>query len=104
MARGDVSIGDRGEELLGLIYRFGALTVKQYALLSPDVDEEARVRGAKSRGNPYGRKLAARAEDIRRWVRSGKSDQEIAELLGVGETKYVVSFVARRKFREGGSA
>ncbi len=104
MARGDISIGDRGDELLGLLYRFGALTVKQYALLSPDVDEQGRVNGKKSRGNPYGVKLAAHADDIRRWVNERKSDQEIAELLGVGETEYVVSFVARRGFREGGAA
>ena len=96
MARGDVSIGVRGEELLGLLYRFGALTVRQYVALSPEVEPEGRANGSRSRGNPYGRKLAARAEDIRRWARQGKSDREIAELLGIGETEYVSSFIERR--------
>ncbi len=107
VARGDISIGDRGDELLGLLYRFGSLTVKQYALLSPDVDERGRANGKKSRGNPHGPKLAARAEDIRRWAGQGRSDQEIAELLGVEGTEHVASFVARRGFRAsdvGGSA
>ncbi len=101
MARGDISIGDRGDELLGLLYRFGSLTVRQYALLSPDVDERGRANGKKSRGNPHGPKLAARAEDIRRWVGQGRSDREIAELLGVEGTEHVASFVARRGFRGG---
>ncbi len=96
MARGDVSIGVRGEELLGLLYRFGSLTPRQYALLSPDVDDEARVSGSKSRGNPYGRRLAAYKEDIRRWARQGKSDREIAELLDVEQPEYVASFIERR--------
>ena len=100
MARGDVSIGDRGEELLGLLYRFGGLTVKQYAALSPDIEPEGRANGLKSMGNPYGRKLSARAEDIRRWVRQEKTDAEIAELLGVEEAEYVSSFVERRDMRK----
>jgi len=94
--RGDVSIGGRGEELLGLIYRFGALTVQQYALLCPEKEEEGRANGKKSRGNPYGRKLAARAEDILRWARAGRSDAEIAELLAIEQPEYVSAFVERR--------
>ncbi len=101
MARGDVSIGDRGEELLGLIYRFGALTVRQYAALLPDKEPEGRTNGSRSKGNPYGRKLSARSEDIRRWVRQdGKTDEEIAGLLGVEQTRFVASFVKRRGMRE----
>ncbi len=100
MARGDVSIGDRGEELLGLLYRFGALTVRQYALLRPQKEYEGVMNGSQSRGNPYGRKLAARAEDIRRWVKAGKGDAEIAELLGIEQTEYVSAFIERRGMRE----
>ena len=81
---------------MGLIYRFGALTVKQYALLRPEKEPEGRANGSRSRGNPYGRKLAARAEDIRRWVRQGKGDREMAELLGIDEPEYVSSFIERR--------
>jgi hypothetical protein len=98
--RGDVSIGDRGEELLGLIYRFGALTVRQYAALLPEVEPEGQANGSRSKGNPYGRKLSARADDINRWVRAGESDARIAELLGVEQTRFVASFVERRGMRE----
>lgn len=104
MADRDLRIGERGEELLPLLYRLDALTTAQYARLRPNKDPVAKENGAKSRGNPYGSKLSARAEDIKRWVAEGRSHGEIAALLGVGDPAVVGAFCARRGIEKGGAA
>ncbi len=102
MADREVGIGERGEELLPLLYRLDALTAAQYARLCPQKDPVARKNGAKSRGNPYGGKLSARAEDIRRWAAEGRSHGEIADLLGVADPGAIEAFCARRGIGKGG--
>ncbi len=104
MADREVTIGKKGEELLPLLYRLDALTTAQYARLRPHKDPVARENGAKSRGNPYGSKLSARAEDIRRWAAEGRSPGEIAALLGVGDPEAVEAFCARRGIEKGSTA
>lgn len=103
MADRDLRIGERGEDLLPLLYRLDALTAAQYARLCPQKDPVAKKNGAKSRGNPHGRKLSARAEDIRRWVAEGRSHEEIAALLGVGDPGAVEAFCLRRGIEKGGA-
>ncbi len=103
MADREVTIGERGEELLPLLYRLDALTTAQYARLRPHKDPVAKENGAKSRGNPHGSKLSARAEDIKRWVAEGRSHGEIAALLGVGDPAVVGAFCARRGIGTGGA-
>lgn len=95
-------IGGRGEELLGLLYRFGGLTASQYRDLCPKIDAESREMGKRSGGNPWGRKLSSRVEDVRRWVRQGRSDAEIAVLLGMDNPDAVERFRRRRGIGEGG--
>ena len=102
MADREVRIGERGEQLLPLLYRLDALTVAQYARLCTQKDPVAKRNGAKSRGNPYGRKLSARAEDIRRWVAEGRTHGEIAAPLGVGDPSAVDAFCLRRGIEKGG--
>lgn len=100
MPSGDVYLGDRGDELIRLLYRFGGLTVKQYAALCPDKDEQAQITGATSTGNKYGRRLSSRVTDIRRWIEQDRDDEEIARLLGVAEPEDVAAFIAKRGLRE----
>lgn len=95
-----VGLGPRGEELLGLLYRFGGLTVEQYQLLSPERDSQARIDGFKSRGNPWGRRLSSRAEEVRRMVEEGLEYREIARRVGV-DADSLRRFVERRGFGRG---
>ncbi len=103
MADRVVSIGERGEDLLPLLYRLDALTAAQYARLCPQKDPAAQRNGAKSRGNPHGGRLSSRAGDIKRWSAEGRSHAEIAALLGVGDTRAVEAFCARRGIGNGGA-
>lgn len=96
-------IGKRGEELLPLLYRLDALTAAQYARLRPQKDPVAKRNGAKSRGNPYGRKLSVRAEDIKRWTTEGRSHVEIAALLEVDDAEAVEAFCVRRGIGKAGA-
>jgi hypothetical protein len=50
-----MSIGDRGEELLGLLYRLGGLTASQYAGFAAPPDEELKELGR--RGGERSRKI-----------------------------------------------
>lgn len=96
-----IGLGPRGEELLGLLYRFGALTVEQYYLLSSERDPQARIDGFKSRGNPWGRRLSSRAEEVRRMVEEGLDHEEIARRVRV-DTGSLHRFVERRGFGKDG--
>lgn len=95
----DIRLGGRGEEMLALLYRFGGLTTAQYYLLAEPRDEVSQYRGSLSAGNPWGRRLAANAGRIRRWVEEGKSDAEIAGRLEVDVTS-VRRFCVKRGLRE----
>ncbi len=55
MTAREMSIGDRGEELLGWLWRLGGLTASQYAALAEAADPEMVMKGAASRGNRWGR-------------------------------------------------
>ncbi len=97
-----ISIGGRGEELLGLLYRFGGLTASQYRDLCPEVDAESIEMGKRSEGNPHGRRLSSRAGDVHRWAGQGRTDAEIAALLGVDDAGAVGRFRRRRGIGEVG--
>ncbi len=51
MTAREMSIGDRGEELLGWLWRLGGLTASQYAALAEEADPEMVEKGGRSRGN-----------------------------------------------------
>ena len=91
-----IRIGGRGEELLTLLYRFGGLTSSQYRDLCPEIDAESREMGKRSGGNPHGRRLSSRAGDVRRWAVQGRTDAEIAALLGMDDPGAVGRFRRRR--------
>ncbi len=91
-----IRLGERGDELLMLLYRWDGITAEQYRLLSPEISEESRKIGKKTSGNKYGRKLSSRVEDIRRWAREGKTDAEVAALLGISDASAVKRFRCRR--------
>lgn len=44
-ADGQMRIGDRGMEMLGLMYRLGGLTARQYARFASPVDDELSEQG-----------------------------------------------------------
>lgn len=96
-----IRIGGRGEELLGLLYRFGGLTASQYRDLCPEVDAESIEMGKRSGGNPHGRRLSSRAGDVRRWAGQGRTDAEIAALLGMDDAGAVGRFRRRRGIGDG---
>lgn len=47
-ADGQMRIGDRGMEMLGLMYRLGGLTARQYAAFASPVDEELSEQGRRA--------------------------------------------------------
>lgn len=100
MSTKDVRLGARGEEILGLCYRLGGMTVRQYYVLSQGRDEDAQEDGRKSNGREAQRLLETSEETIRQWIREGESDEDMASWLhlGVGSVR---RFVARRGLRKG---
>lgn len=92
-----IRIGDRGEELVALLWRFGGLTARQYELLGSEPNQAAKAKGSTSKGNPYGRrgKLGANEHLIRAWVDEGLADHEIADNMSV-KVEAVAAFKKRR--------
>ncbi len=62
MTAREMAIGDRGEELLGWLWRLGGLTASQYAALAEAPDPEMVEKGSMSNGNRGGGKRKKKAQ------------------------------------------
>ncbi len=62
MTAREMAIGDRGEELLGWLWRLGGLTASQYAALAEAPDPEMVEKGRQSKGNRGGGKRKKKAQ------------------------------------------
>ncbi len=75
MTAREMAIGDRGEELLGWLWRLGGLTASQYAALAEAPDPEMVEKGSRSNGNRGGGKRKKKVEPTAK-PREASRDEE----------------------------